>query len=86
MWFRGYPQPNCSVIDRILCAKLVLDRHGTFATGGCDGVVAIWDGENRRRITQFHNYPTSIASMDFNFDGSMLAIACSYTYEEGDKP
>lgn len=75
---------HVTVID--FSANLLRNRFGTFATGGCDGVVAVWDGENRRRVAQFHNYPTSIASLDFNHDGSILAIACSYTFEEGDKP
>eukprot|EP00126_Sphaerothecum_destruens_P012941 Sdes_comp22140_c0_seq1m20660 len=34
--------------------------HETFATGGCDGIVSIWDGANKKRICQFHKYPTSI--------------------------
>lgn len=59
--------------------------YGTFATGGCDGMVNIWDGANKKRLCQFHRYPTSISSMDFNHDGTLLAIASSYTYEEGEK-
>lgn len=58
---------------------------GTFATGGCDGFVNIWDGQNKKRICQLHKYPTSIASLDFSSDGEHLAIASSYTYEEGEK-
>ena len=26
--------------------------HGTFATGGCDGLVNIWDGTNKKRLCQ----------------------------------
>lgn len=59
--------------------------HGTFATGGCDGVVSMWDGLNKKRITNLPRYPTSIASLDFNADGSLLAVASSYTFEEGEK-
>lgn len=58
---------------------------GTFATGGCDGVINLWDGDNKKRITHLRKYPTSIAALDFNHDGSVLAIASSYTYEEGEK-
>jgi len=58
---------------------------GTFATGGCDGFVNIWDGQNKKRLCQFHKYPASIASLAFNADGSYLAIASSYTFEEGEK-
>ncbi|CAI5744427.1 unnamed protein product [Peronospora destructor] len=59
--------------------------YGTFATGGCDGVVNFWDGANKKRITHLRQYPTSISAMDFNHDGSVLAIAASYTYEQGEK-
>lgn len=59
--------------------------HGTFATGGCDGNVYTWDGENKKRLGQFGPYPTSIASLAYNYDGSVLAVASSYTYEEGEK-
>lgn len=59
--------------------------YHTFATGGCDGIVNVWDGNNRKRICQFHRYPSSIASCSFNSTGTLLAIASSYTYEEGEK-
>jgi len=59
--------------------------YGTFASGGCDGFVNIWDGDNKKRLCQFRKYPTSIASLAFNRDGTRLAIASSYTFEEGDK-
>jgi cell cycle arrest protein BUB3 len=59
--------------------------YGTFATGGCDGLINVWDGQLKKRICQYPAYPTSIASLDFNRDGSLLAVAASYTFEEGDK-
>ncbi|TNN83744.1 Mitotic checkpoint protein BUB3 [Liparis tanakae] len=58
--------------------------HNTFATGGSDGFVNIWDPFNKKRLCQFHRYPTSIASLAFNNDGTMLAIASSYMHEKGD--
>ncbi|KAL6776725.1 hypothetical protein ACKKBF_B30690 [Auxenochlorella protothecoides x Auxenochlorella symbiontica] len=58
--------------------------HGTFATGGCDGVVSIWDGEHKKRLAQFTGYPTSIAALAFNLAGNLLAVASSYTFEKGD--
>jgi hypothetical protein len=36
-------------------------EYNTFATGGSDGYVNIWDGYNKKRLCQFHRYPTSIA-------------------------
>ncbi|XP_059180697.1 mitotic checkpoint protein BUB3 [Centropristis striata] len=58
--------------------------HNTFATGGSDGFVNIWDPFNKKRLCQFHRYPTTIASLAFNNDGTMLAIAASYIHEKGD--
>jgi cell cycle arrest protein BUB3 len=59
--------------------------YGSFATGGCDGLVNIWDGENKKRLSQLAKYPTSVAYMSFSADGQNLAVASSYTFEEGDK-
>uniref|UniRef100_A0A1B0DMB7 Uncharacterized protein n=1 Tax=Phlebotomus papatasi TaxID=29031 RepID=A0A1B0DMB7_PHLPP len=55
--------------------------YHTFATGGSDGFVNIWDGFNKKRLCQFHHYDTSIAALAFSHDGSTLAIACSYLDE-----
>ncbi|KII74388.1 Mitotic checkpoint protein BUB3 [Thelohanellus kitauei] len=59
--------------------------HGTFATGGSDGFVSIWDPFNRKRICQLRRFPNSISSLSFSSDGTMLAIASSYLYEENEK-
>lgn len=59
--------------------------YGTFATGGADGVVNIWDGANKKRLTQVAGYPTSVAAMAFNSSASLLAIAASYTFEQGER-
>ncbi|XP_038071025.1 mitotic checkpoint protein BUB3-like isoform X2 [Patiria miniata] len=59
--------------------------HNTFATGGSDGFVNIWDGFNKKRLCQFHRYPTTISSLAFSKDGSVLAIASSYMFEEGEQ-
>ncbi|KAL6013118.1 hypothetical protein ACLOJK_003610 [Asimina triloba] len=60
--------------------------YGTFATGGCDGYVNVWDGNNKKRLYQYTKYPTSIAALSFSRDGRLLAVASSYAFEEGDKP
>ncbi len=44
-----------------------------------------WDGLAKKRVCQFRRFPTSISALDFNHDGSQLAIASSYTFEEGEK-
>ncbi|KAL4898100.1 WD40-repeat-containing domain protein [Aspergillus ambiguus] len=57
--------------------------HGTFASGGGDGVVALWDGIAKRRIRQYQKYPASIAAVDFSGNGKYLAIAVSPGFEDG---
>lgn len=58
--------------------------HNTFATGGSDGFVNIWDPFNKKRLCQFHRYPTDISSLSFNKEGKMIAIAASpVEVEEG---
>ncbi|KXZ45500.1 hypothetical protein GPECTOR_54g242 [Gonium pectorale] len=59
--------------------------YGTFATGGGDGVICIWDGDNKKRLFQTARYPTSVASMCFSRSGEMLAVAASYAYEQGER-
>lgn len=59
-------------------------KFNTFATGGSDGFVSIWDGENKKRLVQFHRYPTSISSLSFSPNGGTLAIASSYSHASED--
>ncbi len=59
---------------------------GTFASGGCEGTVCIWDAQNKKRLASFSGYPDSIASLSFNASGDLLAIASSYTFEDGERP
>lgn len=60
-------------------------KYGTFATGGCDGTVVTWDGANKKKISSVTKFPTSVACMAFNHDGTQLAAASSYTFEEGER-
>lgn len=61
------------------------DKYDSFATGGGDGHVAIWDADARKRISQFNRYATSIADIDFDQQSERMAIAVSYTFEDGEK-
>eukprot|EP00956_Cyclotella_meneghiniana_P003832 scaffold4616_cov29-Cyclotella_meneghiniana.AAC.1 len=60
-------------------------QYGTFATGGADGSIVTWDGNVKKKICTVCKLPTSIACVAFNKDGSQLAVACSYTFEEGER-
>jgi len=57
--------------------------HGTFASGGGDGVVALWDAVAKRRIRQYQKFPASVAAMDFSGDGKLLAVGISPGFEDG---
>jgi cell cycle arrest protein BUB3 len=59
--------------------------YNTFATGGSDGYVNIWDGANKKRLVQYHRFPTGVTSLGFSHDGKALAITCSYMNESGEK-
>jgi len=57
--------------------------HGTFASGGGDGVVAIWDAIAKRRIRIYQKYASSVAAMSFSTSGQYLAVAISTGFEDG---
>ena len=44
-----------------------------------------WDGLNKKKLTVLPQFATSIAALAFNHDGTELAIASSYTYEDGER-
>jgi WD40 repeat protein len=47
----------------------------TFATGGGDGVVNIWDGGNKKKLCLLNDYPSPISSLSFKY---VLHIFCMY--------
>lgn len=57
--------------------------HGTFATGGGDGVVAIWDAIAKRRIRIYPKLASSVAAVSFSANGRYLATAISPGFEDG---
>ena len=58
-------------------------RQSTFASGGGDGYVVLWDGKSKRRIRQYLISSTSVASMDWNADGKLLAVGVSPGFVDG---
>ncbi|KAK2594247.1 mitotic spindle checkpoint protein Bub3 [Conoideocrella luteorostrata] len=57
--------------------------HGTFASGGGDSTVALWDAEAKRRLKQYQKFPNSVAALAFSNDGKYLAIALCPGFETG---
>jgi cell cycle arrest protein BUB3 len=61
-------------------------KYGSFATGGGDGLVTVWDGVARKKIHQYNRELTSIASIDFSPENNaLMAVAISYTFEAGQR-
>ena len=75
-------EPNTDVVYPVN-ALAFHPVHGTFASGGGDGFVALWDGLNKRRIRQYQKYPASISSLSWGGDGRFLAVAVSHGFEDG---
>lgn len=61
------------------------ERSVCFFTGGSDGIINSWDRLLRKRIRQFPKYPTGISALAIDPNGSFLAIAASYSFDEGEK-
>jgi cell cycle arrest protein BUB3 len=56
---------------------------GTFASGGGDGTVALWDAEAKRRMRLYQRFENSVAALAFSADGKYLAIGISPGFETG---
>jgi cell cycle arrest protein BUB3 len=57
--------------------------HGTFASGGGDGVVALWDAVAKRRVRQYQRFPASVQTIAFSGDGKFMAVGVSPGFESG---
>lgn len=58
-------------------------RKTTFASGGGDGFVVLWDGVGKRRIRQYQSFPDSVCALAWSGDGSQLAVGVSPGFEDG---
>eukprot|EP00533_Pseudo-nitzschia_delicatissima_P006852 CAMPEP_0116087054 /NCGR_PEP_ID=MMETSP0327-20121206/5170_1 /TAXON_ID=44447 /ORGANISM="Pseudo-nitzschia delicatissima, Strain B596" /LENGTH=388 /DNA_ID=CAMNT_0003578119 /DNA_START=58 /DNA_END=1224 /DNA_ORIENTATION=+ len=81
--FKCHRDTNSGLVYPVNAIEFHPKHRQTFATGGCDGTVVLWDGQNKKKLTALPAFPTSISAMCFSPDGTELAIASSYTHEEG---
>ena len=83
--FKCHRQPSSDGVDVVYPVNALAFHpvHGTFASGGGDGFVALWDGVAKRRIRQYQRYESSIAALSFSGDGRHLAIAVCPGFEDG---
>ncbi|RYP26466.1 hypothetical protein DL767_008028 [Monosporascus sp. MG133] len=57
--------------------------YGTFASGGGDATVALWDAEAKRRMKVYPKFADSVAALAFSADGRYLAVAVCPGFETG---
>lgn len=59
--------------------------NNTFATGGSDGNMVVWDKDNRSRVENFNSFErkTTISTLTFNPMSNLLFYACSYDWSMG---
>ncbi|CAA2989867.1 mitotic checkpoint [Olea europaea subsp. europaea] len=60
-------------------------NDGVFVTADNEGYATTWDARSKRRLVELPRYPNSIASLSYNHDGQLLAVASSYTYQEANE-
>lgn len=55
----------------------------TFASGGGDGAVVLWDAENKRRLRAYARCAESVAAVAFSCDGKLMAVGTCPGFETG---
>jgi cell cycle arrest protein BUB3 len=59
--------------------------YNTFASGGSDATVSIWDHKVKKRLRQYPRYNAPVAAMAFSADDARLAVGASYTWDAGEE-
>jgi cell cycle arrest protein BUB3 len=57
--------------------------YNTFASGGADGTVSVWDHTSKKRLRQLPKFGAGVAALAFAPDGGRLAVAAGYGWDEG---
>ncbi|KAJ4972836.1 hypothetical protein NE237_006010 [Protea cynaroides] len=82
--FRCHPKSRDGMHHYVTVNDIVFHphRYGAFVTGDNDGYAIMWDAKSRKRLFEFPKYSSSVASLSYNSEGQILAVASSYTYQE----
>ncbi|KAL7425158.1 mitotic spindle checkpoint protein Bub3 [Cryptotrichosporon argae] len=59
--------------------------HNTFASGGSDATLSIWDHTAKKRMRVFADYAPAVSALAFSPDGTRLAVGCSYEHDNAVK-
>jgi hypothetical protein len=62
---------------------LIPNSSGTFASGGSDGIVSIWDYKLKKRLRQYAKFHAAVTSVSFSGTGSKMAVGVGYLHEDG---
>ncbi|KAF8822191.1 mRna export protein [Cardiosporidium cionae] len=61
-------------------------KRPTFATGGSDGKIILWDKDTRHRVKQFDPLGTPVTACKFNRSNNLMAYAEGYDWHKGVDP
>ncbi|KAL3511082.1 hypothetical protein ACH5RR_030483 [Cinchona calisaya] len=56
-----------------------------FVTGDSEGYVSTWDAQSKKRLFELPRFQNGVASLSYNYNGLLLAVASSYTYQEANE-
>ncbi|KAJ3505650.1 hypothetical protein NLJ89_g7306 [Agrocybe chaxingu] len=59
--------------------------YHTFASGGSDGTVSIWDHKVKKRLRQYPKFVGPVGALAFNCDGTRVAVGVGYMWDEGEE-
>ncbi|TXG56575.1 hypothetical protein EZV62_017888 [Acer yangbiense] len=82
--FRCHPKSKDGRYHLVSVNDIVINPliRGAFVTGDNEGYVIAWDAQSKRRLFELPRYSNKVASLSYNHEGQLLAVASSYTYKE----
>ncbi|KAI0100906.1 WD40-repeat-containing domain protein [Nemania sp. FL0031] len=82
---QSQPSPDGAPTDVVYPVNALAfhPAYGTFASGGGDATVALWDADAKRRMKVYQKFPDSVAALAFSADGRYLAIGVCPGFETG---
>ncbi|KAI1201440.1 WD40-repeat-containing domain protein [Nemania serpens] len=82
---QSQPSPDGAPTDVVYPVNALAfhPAYGTFASGGGDATVALWDADAKRRMKVYQKFPDSVAALAFSADGRHLAVGVCPGFETG---
>ena len=70
--------------DRFVSRLRFSFRYNTFASGGSDGMVSLWDHYAKKRLKQIPRQASAVTALAYSPSGDKLAIGVSYCWDDGE--